>query len=152
MSRNEDLTFAEEQLQTLRAEAVQLQEAFQKYDIDVTQNVREILTKAGIWEGVNKLEVERHAARQRMQERLKMLTEQAEDLQKVRSFLLGRDQMAKVAEVAQPMESLPVRASKATGSSDSVVEVVPDFEGVSKDSGESGDSGGGSRPRPTPPL
>jgi len=91
-SRHEDLTYCETEVQKLRAEAVSIRESFQKYEVEVGQAIREILVEAGVFEEVNKLEEDRQTARQRFQQKLKGLNEQATDLQKIRDFLLGREQ------------------------------------------------------------
>lgn len=111
MSRQKDLNYIENQIQKLRGEAVKIQEAFQAYSVDMGQVIRDILTKAGVWEEINKLEEERLASRNRMQTKIQQLNQEAADLQKVRNFLLGREQQEATSE---PASELPVVDAETT--------------------------------------
>jgi hypothetical protein len=91
-SRQKDLAHLEEQILELGAEARSVQGKFQEYNAKVGQRIREILERAGVWEEVNTLERERNEASQKAQAKLQDLDARAKDLQRVRAFLLGREQ------------------------------------------------------------
>jgi chromosome segregation ATPase len=91
-SRQKDLAHLEEQVLALGSEARGVQEKFQKYNTKVGQRIRQILEKAGVWEEVNALEAERNETSRKAQEKLRDLDTRMKDLQRVRAFLLGREQ------------------------------------------------------------
>lgn len=92
-TRTQDLAHVEGRIRDLGQEARQVQTTFQTYSTEVHGAIRELLEKAGIWDEVNSLEQERAQAAKRAEDKIKVLNEEAVGLQKVRSFLLGREQM-----------------------------------------------------------
>lgn len=105
-SRQKDLAHVEERILSLGQQAREIQENYQRYHSEVHLAIREILEKAGVLEEVNGMEVERVAAGKKADEKIKALTAQAADLQKVRAFLLGRE-AAEPAADGEPDENPP---------------------------------------------
>jgi hypothetical protein len=92
LSRQKDLTHVEDKIRSLGMEAQKVQAAFQKYSTEVHQAIRDLLEKAGVWEEVNSMEVTRAGVAKKAEDKIKVLNAEAQDLQKVRAFLLGRAQ------------------------------------------------------------
>lgn len=100
-SRQSDLKHVEERIKTLGAEAQLLQERYQAYHNDVQEKIKTLMVKAGVWEKVNKLELERAEARKKAEEKLRGIVAEQTDFQKFRNFLLGRED-GDVAEAPEP--------------------------------------------------
>lgn len=150
-ARQKDLVFTEQRIQELGAEVQKIQTTYQKYHGEVRDTIRDLLVKAGIWEEVNGLEQERAAAGKRAEERIKKIQGEAQHLQTIRSFLLGREQMDPSAETPTSEESPLEGASQEAVRGDDSEEEGPQGTVEELDAPEMMEPGDAAK-RPHPPT
>jgi hypothetical protein len=150
------LAFVEQRIRELGSEVQQVRQTFTEYHGEVRDTIRDILTKAGIWEEINGLEQERAQANQRADARVKALQEEAQRLQSVRAFLLGREQMDPTE--AEAPEEVPDEAPEEDGVEEhpapEMVEPLGDSsdeEEILETPEESEITGASASKRPSPP-
>jgi hypothetical protein len=90
-SRQDDLKHVDSRIQKLDTEARLLQERYTTYHGEVQQSIKDLMTKAGVWEKVNKLETERLEAKKKAEDKLRKIVSDRADFEKFRNFLLGRE-------------------------------------------------------------
>jgi hypothetical protein len=137
--RKADLAHVEAQLKELGDEMRQIQKTYQTYHSEVQDTVKDIMVEAGVFEQVNKLEQERAEAGERAQKKIQALQQKAQDLQRIRAFLVGREQ------IDQAEEKSEAEPSDETDAGDSPDDAEK-WEDPTEESGDEADSKG-----PKPP-
>ena len=152
--RKGDLAHVEGRLRELGDELQRVQRTYQTYHGEVQETIKGIMVKAGVFEEINALERERAEAGQRAQQKVQALQEEANGLQKIRAFLVGRER----AEEPEP-EKVPVEESPKEVPSDSDIsgEISGEISEPSEETAETEADKGGEEAkavedsRPSPP-
>lgn len=108
MPRAEDIARIEAQIQNLQEEVKGHVSSFNTYAQEVLQSVREVLREAGVLDEVDALEKGRNEVRATLQEKIKEIQAKANDLLKVREYLLSLPAEESTAPV-QPVVETPVQ-------------------------------------------
>lgn len=146
--RQADLAHLEGQIKELASEMQQVRTAYQTYHGEVAVTIKDIMTKAGVFNEVNELERERVAAGERAQKKAQELQQKMQELQKIRAFLVSREQTDKVEppreEISEPPEN--TEENTAAETEESVWDSPNDEEGPAEETSED------AAKRPTPPA
>jgi len=128
MARKEDLERVEQDMKAVAIEGQNLQKTYQAYASKVTAKISAILKKAGVFEQVNELEVQRQGTLQKAQEKLNAVQKKLQDLGLVRNYLLGLGPDPAAAEdepepEASPTDETPLPETE--GDADADAEITP---------------------------
>lgn len=90
MSSTQDINDISAQMAALDAEAKQINEKFAAYHTEVQDTVKEILVKAGVWDEVHGMELEREDARKVAADKLQVLQAKFNELNVVLQWMKGK--------------------------------------------------------------
>lgn len=91
MARTDDITFIDQRLAAMQEEVNQIGEKFQAYYGEVQQEIVELIQEAGIFEDIQRLELERDEVRKKAEARVAEFQTEADELVKAKGFLMQRE-------------------------------------------------------------
>lgn len=95
MSRQKDVDELNARIKELEKVLQDTVLKYQTYARKVEATVKEILTKAGVWDTVHDMEVERNATREKAQAKINEVQQELVDKRKIRDYLVTRDNLDK---------------------------------------------------------